>query len=256
MKKCLPIIFADLLMVSALTGCTGRNSSSEQDNANAQSSAPTFNQPTTSTNVAPSPTVSPNASAAYEKLIAYKTKDYGQQSVADFNAALASTPDKLTEFLAAEADVIRTLSPADENYDFFTTTMSFSAHELYCAHKGEEYTFFITLSKESRLCDYLDEYGEPVYEFTCIVESNVPYSITDPKLVTVAERDKVFLTFKVEMQNYLNGLSEAEIAGSDIKKMLIDKSTEFANSLSTENMKLSPCEIYSLEIIGEAEKAK
>lgn len=228
MKKCLPIIFASLLTISALTGCAGRNSSS-------------------------SPTVSPNASAAYEKLMAYKTEDYGQQSVADFNTELALTPDELTEFLAAEADVISAISPDDTNYDFFTTTMSFSANELYCEHMEEEFAFFITISKESRLCDYLDDEGNPVYEFTCIVEAYVPYFIDDPKLVTVAERDKAFLTFKEEMQNYLNSLSEAEIAGSDIKKMLTDKSAELANSLSTENMSLSPCEVYMLEILGEAE---
>ena len=38
--------------------------------------------------------------------------------------------------------------------------------------------------------------------------------------------------------------------------MLIDKSAELANSLSTENMRLSPCEISLIEIIGEAEKTK
>jgi hypothetical protein len=221
-----------------------------------QSSDPSISQTTTSTNGASSPTVSPNMSAAYEKLIAYKTEDYGQQSVADFNATLASTPDEWTAFLAAQADVINVISPDDENYDFFTTTMSFSANELYCEYMGEEFTFFDTISKESRLCDYLDEYGEPVYEFTCIVESNIPYSIDNPKLVTVAERDTALLTFKEEMQNYLNGLSEAEIAGDNIKEMLIDKSAEIANRLSTENMSLSPCEINMIEIIGEAEENK
>ena len=70
----------------------------------------------------------------------------------------------------------------------------------------------------------------------------------------MAERDKALLTFKEEMQNYLNGLSEEEIVGGDIKKMLTDKSTELANSLSTENMKLSPCDIYMIEINGGAEK--
>lgn len=195
-----------------------------------------------------SPPVPPNASTAYEKLIAYKTENYSGQSVADFNAALASTPDELTEFLAAEADVISTISPDDENYDFFTTTMSFSSHELYCEHMGEEFTFSVPISKKSRPCNYLDEDGETVYDFICFVEADVAYSINAPKLVTVAERDKALLTFKEEMQNYLNGLSEAEIAGGNIKKMLIDKSSELANSLSTENMKLSPCEIYLLEI--------
>ncbi|MDE6687884.1 MAG: hypothetical protein K2K17_11270, partial [Lachnospiraceae bacterium] len=170
------------------------------------------------------------------------------QSVADFNAALVSTPDELAEFLAAEADVINVISPDDENYDFFTTTMTFSANELYCEHMGEEFTFFIALSKQSRFCDYLDEDGEPVYEFNCFVEANVVYSINFPKLVTVAERDKMLLTFKEEMQNYLNSLSETEITDGNIRETLTDKATELANRLSTENMQLSSCEIYLIEI--------
>ena len=254
MKKCLPIIFAALLMVSALTGCASqtslaqRNSSPEQNNSTAPGGETSISQPVASTTGASSPTISPNTSAAYEKLIAYKTEGYGQQSIADFNTTLASTPDELTEFLAAVADVSSTISPSDENYDFFTTTITFSSHELYCEHMGEEFTLFLSMSKQSRLCDYLDEAGEPVYEFSCFVESNVAYSIDNPKLVSVAERDKALLTYKEEMQNYLNGLSETEITDGDVKTMLIDKSAELANSLSTENMKLSPCEIYMLDI--------
>lgn len=248
MKKCLPIIFAALLMVSALTGCAGRNSSPEQNNATAQSSKTNISQPVTSTTGASSPTISPNTSAAYEKLIAYKTEGYGQQSIADFNTTLASTPDELTEFLAAVADVISTISPDDENYDFFTTTISFSSQELYGEHMGEEFFISMPLSKLSRPCDYLDDEGETVYDFTCFVDATAVYSIQAPKFVSVAERDKALLTFKEEMQNYLNGLSEEEIVGGDIKKMLTDKSTELANSLSTENMKLSPCDIYMIQI--------
>lgn len=260
MKKCLPIIFTALLTVSALTGCASpksldqRNPSSEQDNDAVQSSDLAIIQTAQSTNGVSSPAVSSNASAAYEKLIAYKTEDYGQQSVADFNAALASTPDELTEFLAAVADVSSTISHDDENYDFLDTTIRFSSQELYCEHMGEELTFFISLTKKSRPCNYVDEDGETVYDFTCFVDANIPYSINDPKLVTVAERDKALLTFKEEMQNYLNSLSEAEVAGGNIKKMLIDKSAELANSLSTENMRLSPCEICLIEISGEAEE--
>ena len=254
MKKCLPIIFAALLMVSALTGCksqtslTRQNSSPEQNNAAAPSGETTISQPVTSTTGASSPTISPNTSAAYEKLIAYKTEGYGQQSIADFNTTLASTPDELTEFLAAVADVISTISPDDENYDFFTTTISFSSQELYGEHMGEEFFISMPLSKLSRPCDYLDDEGGTVYDFTCFVDATAVYSIQAPKFVSVAERDKALLTFKEEMQNYLNGLSEEEIVGGDIKKMLTDKSTELANSLSTENMKLSPCEIYMIEI--------
>ena len=248
MKKCLPIIFAALLMVSVLTGCAGRNSSPEQNNATVQNSKTNISQPVTSTTGDSSLAVSPTASAAYEKLIAYKTEGYEKQSIADFNTTLASTPDELAEFLAEVADVGSTISHDDENYDFFNTSISFSSHELYCEHMGEEFTFNMPLSKQSRPCDYLDEDGETVYDFTCFVEADVAYSINAPKLVTVAERDKALLTFKEEMQNYLNGLSEEEIVGGDIKKMLKTKSAELANSLSTKNMKLTPCDIYMIEI--------
>ena len=56
------------------------------------------------------------------------------------------------------------------------------------------------------------------------------------KRVSVAERDKVLPTYKEEMQNYLNGLNETEITDGDVKTMLIDKSAELADNLSTENM--------------------
>lgn len=255
MKKCLPIIFAVLLMISALTGCAGQNSSPEQNNVAAQGGETTISQPVMSTTGASSQTVSPVASAAYEKLIAYKTESYGEQSIADFNATLAPTSDELTELLAAVADVSGTISHDDENYDFLDTTIRFSSQELYCEHMEEEFTLFVPMSKQSGLCDYLDEAGEPVYEFNCFVEFNVAYSINNPKLVSVAERDKVLLTYKEEMQNYLNGLSETEITDGDVKTMLIDKSTELADSLSTEDMKLSPCEIYLIEINDGAEEA-
>ena len=160
----------------------------------------TISQPVKLTTGASSPTVSPTASAAYEKLIAYKTGNYGQQSIADFNAMLALTPDELTELLAAVADVGNTISHDDENYNFFTTTIPFSSQELYCEHMREELTFFMPLSKQSRPCDYLDEDGETVYGFSCFVDANVTYSINAPELVTVAERDKALLTFKEEMQ--------------------------------------------------------
>ena len=247
MKKFLSIILATLLAVSAFTGCARQISLPEKANAPAQgcelagmqSAAPTSGAVPTTT------------SASYAKLITYKTEGYGQQSVADFNTALAPTPDALTAFLAAVADVSNTISHDDENYNFFETTITFSSNQLYCEHMGEELTFSMPLSKQSRPCDYLDEDGGTVYAFTCFVEANVAYSINAPKLVTVAERDKALLTFKEEMQNYLNGLSEAEIANGNIKTMLIDKSAELAKRLSTGNMELSPCEIYMIEIHSE-----
>lgn len=252
MKKYLSIIIATLLAVSVFTGCAKQTFLPEKANVPAQGGELASKQSATPTSV----DVPINTSAAYAKLIAYKTEGYGQQSVADFNTALAPTPDELTAFLAAVADVSSSISPNDENYDFFATTMTFSAHELYCEHMGEEFTLFLPMSKQSRPCNYLDEHGETVYDFNCFVEANVAYSINNPELVTVAERDKALLTFREEMQNYLNDLSEEVVAGGNIKTVLTDKSAELAKKLSTENMELSPCEVYLTETIGEAEKAQ
>lgn len=248
MKKYVSIIFAALITAGALTGCAERKVLVEQNNVSGQSDETAADQ-------AAAPTVPPDTSAAYEKLIAYKTGNYWQQSVADFNAALASTPDELAEFLAAQADVISAISPDDENYDFFTTTMSFSDEELYCEHMGEEPAFFISISKKSRPCGYLDDEGGIVYDFWCSAELYIVYAINSPKLVSVAERDNTLLTFKEEMQNYLDGLSEAEITDGNIRAMLTDKAAELANRLSTENMELLSCEIYLIDICGTGDSS-
>lgn len=70
MKKYLSIILAILLVMSALTGCAGKNNPTKQDNAlNTTATDPETAPVSESSN---SPSVS-NTSAAYEKLIAYKT---------------------------------------------------------------------------------------------------------------------------------------------------------------------------------------
>lgn len=188
-------------------------------------------------------------SNSYEKLIAYKTENYSQQSVADFNATLASTPDELGEFLAAYADVIGNISPDDENYDFFTTTLEFSSQELYCEHMGEELAFFVSISKKSRPTNYLDQDGDPVYDFLCFVDLTIAYSINSPELLTVAERDNALLTFREEIQGYLNGLSETEITDGNFRTTFTSRAAQIANSLSTENIKLVFSEISLIEIM-------
>ncbi|GFI09135.1 regulatory protein BlaR1 [Lachnospiraceae bacterium] len=196
-----------------------------------------------------------SSSPSYAKLLTYKTENYLDQSVADFNAALASTPDELTELLAAQADVINTISPYDENYDFFATTMNLSTNELYCEKMGEEFTYFASISKMSWPLEELNE-GEIMYDFNCFVDFQVTYSISKPELLTVAKREQTLLTFREEMQNYLDSLSEAEItAGAidgSIKAALTDEAAKLADSLSGEAMTLS-FEITLIDIADEGE---
>ena len=214
MKKYFLNIFVVSLSLCTLAGCAGKSGNIKQNHMSFECMD--------ERNI--------DSSAAYEKLAAYKTGNYLQQSIADFNAALASTPDELTEFLAEQADVVSTISSDDKNYGFFTTTMELSANELYCGHMGEDFTFYVYISKKSRPYKELDEDGEVIYGFCCFADLQVTYTMDGPELLTVAERDNTFLTFKEEMQKYLNSLSEAEITDGNIKTLLKDKAPELAKS--------------------------
>lgn len=50
------------------------------------------------------------------------------------------------------------------------------------------------------------------------IAANVACSTNNSKLITVAESDKILLTFREEMQNYLNGLSKVEIVKKNKKQ--------------------------------------
>lgn len=255
-KKHLAIISAVLVAFTAFAGCASQKCSAkqpslpEQNTVAEQSSASAADKSEAPANQTSSEAVPSGISAAYadsyELLIAHKTENYAQRSIADFNAALASMP----ELYAAMADVISGISPDDENYDFFTTTMTLSAQEVYCEHRGEEVAFSTYISKKGKPCSYLDDEGNTLYEFECSVSFQVVYSINAPKQLTVEERDNTLLTFRAEMQNYLNSLTEDQITNESVKKMLTDKAEKLMNSLSSPSMSLSSCDIYLIEISG------
>ena len=92
MKKYLPIIFTTFLTINVLTGCAGQ-ALLKQNNVSVQTGEDNdaaINQNATPISEAGltvlSSNVSLNASASYTKLIAYKTKNYGQQSI-DVNSS-------------------------------------------------------------------------------------------------------------------------------------------------------------------------
>lgn len=252
MKKYLSIILAVLLVTSALTGCAGKNNPPKQDNAlNTTSTDPDTTPVSESSN---SPSVS-NTSAAYEKLIAYKTDNYSQQSVADFNNLLLDNGNFL-ELLEAHSDVMAAISSNDDNYDFIMLTLNASLNEIY--HEQVEKNTVFSIS------GYLEKKEQPMntealpdetsfsaeeqsYNFLFYALYSINYTLPDPTAITVAERDGILKAFRTEMQQYVDGLSINELVDSNIKTLLSDKAAEIANSLSSENIGLS-YEISSIEI--------
>lgn len=229
-----------------------KNNPTKQDNAlNTTATDPETAPVSESSN---SPSVS-NTSAAYEKLIAYKTDNYSQQSVADFNNLLLDNNDFL-ELLEAHSDVMAAISPNDDNYDFIMLTLNASLNEIYY-EQVEKNTVF-------SLSGYLEKKEQPMnveplpdktslsaeeqsYNFLFYALYSINYTLPDPAAITVAERDSILKAFRAKMQQYVDGLSVNEIVDSNIKTLLSDKATELANSMSSEKISLS-YEISSIEI--------
>lgn len=192
-----------------------------------------------------------NVSTAYEKVMAYQTDDYLQQSVADFNNSLHG--GDYPAFLKAYSAVVEDIMPDDENYEFVMLTLGASTQEIYYeeVEKRTDFNFGSYADKKRMLVELAVgerklSGEEPYFDALINVGYRINYTIPDSAVLTVAERDNALRTIQAEMQKYVDGLSEAEIMDGDIRTLLSDKSAELAGSVSTDNIKVS-CEIEDIE---------
>ena len=183
---------------------------------------------------------------------------YKQQSVADFNQSLAPNNGDISGLLDAQADVLASISPDDKNYEFITVTLAASLDELYCEQMNDSVGLSAYLKKEEQPLEKLPGEesvagAEITYQFVFNALYRLNYTFSDPTQITVAERDSALQKFKTEFQNYVDNLSEADLASSNIKTVLSEKADELENSLSTAKMKLS-CEVENVEVHNAGEE--
>ena len=141
MKKSIITPLAAVLCLSLLTGCNAKDSSTPPDS---QQTNPPAQATVASANIS-------DTSEAYEKLVALKTEDYKQQSVADFNQSLAPNNGDISGLLDAQADVLASISPDDKNYEFITVTLAASLDELYCEQMNDSVGLSAYLKKEEQI---------------------------------------------------------------------------------------------------------
>lgn len=238
-KRSIITPLAAVLCLSLVVGCNAKDSSASANSRQTTTSAQT--------------TVSSSCTTdAYEKLAAFKTEDYEQQSVSDFNQSLAPDNGDISSLLDAQAEVLASISPDDENYEFITVTIAASLDELYCEQMNDSVGLSVYLKRVERPMEKLPGEEsvageETTYQFVFYVLYRLNYTFSDPVQITVAERDNALQKFKTEFQNYVDHLSEAYLTSSNIKVALSEKADELANSLSTAEMKLS-CEVESIEV--------
>lgn len=239
MKKSIITSLAVVLCVSLLSGCNAKDSSTPPNSQRT-------NTPTQTTGS------SSGTSDAYEKLVVFKTEDYEQQSAADFNQSLALDNGDISGLLDAQAEVLASISPDDENYEFITVTLAASLDELYCEQMNDSVGHSAYLKREERPLENLPSEEsvaetETTYQFVFYALYRLNYTFSDPTKITIAERDNALQKFKTEFQNYVDNLSEADMTSSNIKTILSEKAVELENSLSISKMKLS-CEVESVEV--------
>lgn len=234
MKKYLSIFLAALLASSGLTG-------SAAPNGNRMMASNCHDTPSAAT-----------PSNAYVRLTGYKTENYSQQSVAEFNASLRPDNGDLSELLEAYTAVTTTLAHDDENYHFITQTLAASLNELYGEQMNEEVGMsgYVTMrtSPVKPLPEETDfSREEAIYDFIFYAFYTLQYTIHDPSALTVAERDHLLQTFCTELQTCVDGFSEEEITDGNIRRILTLKAAELTDNLSSDRIRLS-CEISEIEI--------
>lgn len=238
MRKSIIAIFAILICMGLLTGCGAHENKeiSNHDTAQQESSSSVSDY-----------------SASYQRLILYKTTDYSKESVAAFNQSLIPENGDLSELLAAYAEAIEEITPDDENYDYITLTFAASLKELYCEQMNEEVSRSGHLKKTARPIEPLQSEekrvnSEEIYDFMVYAKYNIQYSIVDPALLSVKDRDSALRNLQIGLQSYLEELSEDEIIKGDIRSMLEKKADELLTAYSSDNFFLT-VEIGRIEIL-------
>lgn len=242
MKKRIIAPVVTVLCLSLLAGCNSGGSHIPSDGQQANTSAQT-----TVTNSDTSTT-----SDAYKKLVAFKTANYEQQSVADFNQSLTPDNRDISGLLDAQVEVLASISPDDENYRFITVTLAASLDELYCEQMNDSVGFSAYLKRVERPQQKLPGEesvagAETTYQFLFNALYRLHYTFSDPIQITVAERDNALQNFKTELQSFVDGLSEDDLTSQNIKTTLNEKADELASKFSTAEIELS-CEIESIEV--------
>ena len=98
-------------------------------------------------------------------------------------------------------------------------TLAASLDELYCEQMNDSVGLSAYLKKEEQPLEKLPGEesvagAEITYQFVFNALYRLNYTFSDPTQITVAERDSALQKFKTEFQNYVDNLSEADLAKS------------------------------------------
>lgn len=182
-------------------------------------------------------------------MVSYKSEDYWELTVGEFDQSLASADD-LSALFEDYATVAEKISEDDENYDFITVTMNASLNEIYREALKDQTGFECRIEKLGDPVEPMNEAerelleAEPLYEFQFHATCYVHYQITD-KTCTVSERDSVLKAFQDDLQSFADTLNEESIADGNVKALLEEKAQKIADHLDTDKIEVD----FDIQII-------
>lgn len=252
MKKINLVIIATILCLGVSTGCAAQENDIPNTTSNGVQTS--VQKSTTSSTEGISETDDAEYMAAYKKLLAYKSTNYEEITVKEFNQLLASDAN-LSELFEDYATVEGKIPEDDENYDFITVTLNASLDEVYCEMLNDEAGFECRVKRLEKTATPLNDEersileAEPIYDFQFFASCYVHYQVIDQAL-TVGERDVMLKSLRDGLQNYVDTLEEDEIINGDVKELLEKKAEELAGNLDKEKIVLD-FDVQSISVAGD-----
>lgn len=251
MKKRTLVFLATVLCLNISTGCMAQDNNIP--NATSKDIHTSMQEGSTSSKRDQSQNGGTSYETAYKNLLSFKSEDYSNSTVDEFNQLLTSTGD-LSVLFEDYSTVAEKIAEDDENYDFITITMNASLDEIYCKELSDEIGFECRVMKRGNLTEPLNEEeqkilgAEPIYDFQFYASCYIHYQITD-KSLTVEKRDETLKTFRDDLQSYVDTLSEEEIANGNVKELLEKKAQDIASNLDTKKMDMD-FDVQTISVAG------
>lgn len=185
-------------------------------------------------------TVSTQGKSDAYKLLARLAEVDTHQSVSAYNAELIRICEaEGISIFAVMADVPVYVDDEDQLYGFYSSTLSYSASELYAEVMPNEKPYFYggwfeelyysddeveaayrgSLSDEEWALVWDDIWDdEPLPRAWRLVEYTVTYDIVEPEVLTVAERDNLISKINIKIRAWLDAQSSEGIFAKDFKE--------------------------------------
>lgn len=191
--------------------------------------------------------------------------DYGRMSVEEFNNTIQEIcADAGTSIFDVIVDLYEMEDELTPNMiHFLRTTLDYSSQEIFGEPVYLGSSSYITApgvtaremwekERDMEPADW-DAYFDSIIadiEVYAVVHYEAHYSIADPGVLTVVQRDEILNGVRSDIQNFVIDQSEEDIEGEGMKETIEKELEKIAAAHSDENVTIN-CLLQMVEVLGE-----